>query len=72
METQQNAEGQGGASLESAEGGGQAPRKRRARRVGGNGRFRTSPDARHVLEKGQRETWAGSVRPHVVPLDTKS
>lgn len=25
-----------------------------------------------TLEKGQRETWAGSVRPHVVPLDTKS
>lgn len=72
MEAQQNAEGQGGAGLESAEGGGEAPRKRHARRVGGNRRFRTSPDARRVLEKGQRETWAGSVRPHVVPLGTQS
>ena len=44
MEAQQNAEGPGGASLESAEGGGEAPRKRCARGVGGNGRFRTSTE----------------------------
>ena len=66
MEAQQNAEGRGGASLESAEGGGEALRKRLERRVGGNGGFRTSPEAvntqmpKRVSGKGPRETgWQG-------------
>lgn len=78
MEAQQNAEGQGGTSLESAEGGGEALRKRLERRVGGNGGLRTSPEVvntqmpKHVSGKGLRETWAGSARPQVWTLTAEA
>ena len=78
MEAQQNAEGRGGASLESAEGGGEALRKRLERRVGGNGGFRTSPEAvntqmpKRVSGKGPRETWAGRARPRLWTLTAEA